>query len=61
MHYIHYIAYLFRNQTFYLPVYADFRGRIYTLSNYLSYEGNDLARSLILFDSEEYCILIKKV
>ena len=48
------IAYLFRNQTFYLPVYADFRGRIYTLSNYLSYQGNDLARSLILFDSEEY-------
>jgi DNA-dependent RNA polymerase len=47
------IAYLFRNQTFFLPVYADFRGRIYTLSNYLSYQGNDLARSLLLFDSEE--------
>jgi len=47
------IAYLFRNQTFYLPVYADFRGRIYTLSNYLSYQGNDLARSLLLFDSKE--------
>jgi DNA-directed RNA polymerase len=48
------IAFLFRNQTFYLPVYADFRGRIYTLSNYLSYQGNDLARSLLLFDTEEY-------
>ena len=47
------IAYLFRNQTFYLPVYADFRGRIYTLSNYLSYQGNDLARALLLFDSNE--------
>ena len=48
------IAVLFRDQTFYLPVYADFRGRIYTLSNYLSYQGNDLARSLLLFDREEY-------
>jgi len=48
------IAVLFRNQTFYLPVYADFRGRIYTLSNYLSYQGNDLARSLLLFYTEEY-------
>ena len=48
------IAYLFRNQTLFLPVYADFRGRIYTLSNYLSYLGNDLARSLLLFDTEEY-------
>ena len=47
------IAVLFRNQTFYLPVYADFKGRIYTLSNYLSYQGNDLARSLLLFDTEE--------
>lgn len=47
------IAELFRDQTFFLPVYADFRGRIYTLSNYLSYQGNDLARSLLLFDSEE--------
>lgn len=47
------IAYLYRDQTFYLPVYADFRGRIYTLSNYLSYQGNDLARSLLLFDNNE--------
>ena len=29
------------------------RGKIYTLSNYLSYQGNDLARSLLLFDSNE--------
>lgn len=36
MHYnILQIAVLFRDQTFYLPVYADFRGRIYTLSNYI--------------------------
>ena len=47
------IAILFRAHVFYLPVFADFRGRIYTLSNYLSYQGNDLARSLLLFDSNE--------
>jgi hypothetical protein len=47
------IAILFRAQVFYLPVFSDFRGRLYTLSNYLSYQGNDLARSLLLFDSSE--------
>ena len=47
------IAILFRAHVFYLPVFADFRGRLYTLSNYLSYQGNDLARSLLLFDSNE--------
>jgi DNA-directed RNA polymerase len=50
------IAYLFQNQNCYLPTYADFlkkRGRVYTLSNYLTYQGNDLARSLLLFDSNE--------
>ena len=47
------IAILFRAQVFYLPVFSDFRGRLYTLSNYLSYQGNDLARSLLLFDSNE--------
>ena len=47
------IAFLFRDQVFYLPVFSDFRGRLYTLSNYLSYQGNDLARSLLLFDSTE--------
>jgi hypothetical protein len=26
---------------------------LYTLTNYLSYQGNDLARSLLLFDSNE--------
>jgi hypothetical protein len=47
------IASLFRNQVLYLPVFADFRGRLYTLANYLSYQGNDLARSLLLFDKKE--------
>jgi DNA-directed RNA polymerase len=52
------LAILFQNQTFYLPTYADFRGRVYTLSNYFSYQGMDLARALLLFDSEE--VLTKK-
>jgi DNA-directed RNA polymerase len=43
------IASIYRNSEFYLPIFADFRGRLYPLSNYLSYQGNDLARSLILF------------
>ena len=47
------IAILYRNHSFYLPVFCDYRGRIYTLSNYLSYQGNDLARSLFLFDKED--------
>jgi DNA-directed RNA polymerase, mitochondrial len=34
---------------FYLPTFADFIGRIYTLSQYLSYQGDDLCRSLLLF------------
>jgi DNA-directed RNA polymerase len=44
------IATLFSDHKFYLPTFADFRGRIYTYSNYLSYQGTDLARSLLLFD-----------
>jgi DNA-directed RNA polymerase len=47
------LAILFRDQDMYFPVFADFRGRLYTLSNYLTYQGNDLARSLLLFDFEE--------
>lgn len=47
------IASLYRNTDFYLPVFADFRGRLYPLSNYLNYQGNDLARSLILFSDGE--------
>lgn len=43
------IAYLYKDQEFYLPVFVDFRGRVYPLSNYISYQGGDLARSLISF------------
>jgi hypothetical protein len=34
---------------FYLPVNADWRGRIYTIPSYLTYQGTDLAKSLIEF------------
>jgi DNA-directed RNA polymerase len=45
------IALLYLNQTFFLPTFADFRGRVYPLTHYLSYQGNDIARSLLLFDN----------
>jgi len=47
------IAILYSNVTFYLPTFADFRGRIYPLSQYLSYQGSDIARALLLFDNNE--------
>lgn len=43
------IACLYKDHNFYFPVFADFRGRIYPLSNYLNYQGGDLAKSLLLF------------
>lgn len=46
---------MYENTTFYLPTFMDFRGRIYPLVNYLSYQGSDIARSLIEFS--EGCIL----
>lgn len=47
------IACLYKNHEFYFPIFADFRGRMYPLCNYLNYQGNDLARSLLLFTSDE--------
>lgn len=43
------LACLYKDQEFYLPVFVDFWGRVYPLSNYLNYQGGDLARSLLLF------------
>ena len=43
------IASLYRDKEFYLPVFVDFRGRVYPLSNYISYQAGDLGRSLLLF------------
>ena len=38
---------------FYLPVNADWRGRIYPICSTLSYQGSDLAKSLLLFAEGE--------
>ena len=43
------IASLMKDRTIYFPTFLDFRGRIYPNPNYLSYQSNDLARSLLLF------------
>ena len=37
------------NEDIYFPTFLDFRGRIYPTPNYLSYQSNDLARSLLIF------------
>ena len=47
------IAYLYRNQNFYLPMFCYFRGRLYTHNSILSYQGHDLSRSLLLFADNE--------
>jgi hypothetical protein len=43
------VAIIFQNNKFYIPTFLDFRGRIYTSVEYLSYQASDLSRSLILF------------
>src|ERR1700726_3861016 len=43
------MAILFRDLTFYHPLFIDWRGRIYTNSNVLSFQGSQLSRSLIMF------------
>lgn len=35
--------------TFYLPLFMDFRGRVYGRSNLVTYQGRDLQKSLICF------------
>lgn len=51
------LACLYKDVEFYLPVFADFRGRIYPLSNYLNYQGGDLVRSLLLFGDDHNEVL----
>jgi len=38
---------------FYLPVRIDYRGRLYCVSEYLNYQSNELAKSLLLFSKGE--------
>lgn len=47
------IARLFKNRVIYFPAFLDFRGRVYSLVNYLSYQGGDIARSLLNFHHVE--------
>lgn len=41
------VAKLYSNTNFYLNTYADWRGRIYTQSFYISYQGGDLSSALL--------------
>lgn len=43
------VADSFKNIPFYLNVHADWRGRIYTQSFFISYQGGDLSSSLLNF------------
>lgn len=44
------IAKTFSNIPFYLNTFADWRGRIYTQSYYLSYQGSDISLALLEFN-----------
>ena len=41
---------------FFIPVRADYRGRIYCNTNYLNYQGTELAKALLLFSKGEKII-----
>ena len=43
------IANLFRDIPFYLNTHADWRGRIYTHSFYITYQGSELSSALVRF------------
>jgi hypothetical protein len=48
------IADIFENvDEFFIPVRLDYRGRIYCSSNYLNYQGTELAKSLLMFSKGE--------
>ncbi len=47
------VAKIYSKYNFYLNVNSDWRGRLYTNSFFLSYQGNDLSRSLIEFADGE--------
>jgi uncharacterized protein YggT (Ycf19 family) len=55
------LANLYKDQVFYIPTFLDFRGRLYSKVSYLTYQGGDLARSLIQFYSPNEKIFDFKV
>lgn len=55
------IANIFRNVfEFYIPVRLDYRGRIYTSTEFLTYQENELSKSLLLFKKESIIELTDK-
>nr|QWO71412.1 RNA polymerase [Termitomyces sp. T28]QWO71415.1 RNA polymerase [Termitomyces sp. T60a]QWO71420.1 RNA polymerase [Termitomyces sp. T99]QWO71421.1 RNA polymerase [Termitomyces sp. T132]QWO71424.1 RNA polymerase [Termitomyces sp. T8] len=49
------LAVIFEDVNFYIPTYFDFRGRIYSVVDYLNYQGEDISRGLIEFSNG--CVL----
>jgi len=48
------LAVLFRNiSNFYIPIRLDFRGRLNCMTEYLNYQGSELAKALLLFSKGE--------
>lgn len=47
------LAEKFRDERFWTPVNADFRGRIYSIPSFLNVQGPDLSRSLLQFERSE--------
>jgi DNA-directed RNA polymerase len=47
------IAQIFKNTYFYLNTHADWRGRLYTQSFYISYQSGDLSTALLNFSEGE--------
>jgi DNA-directed RNA polymerase len=47
------IAQTFLNTPFYINTFADWRGRIYTNSFFISYQGSNLAKNLVYFNEGE--------
>nr|QWO71442.1 RNA polymerase [Termitomyces titanicus] len=43
------LAIAYESIYFYIPTFLDFRGRVYSIVDYLTYQGEDMARSLITF------------
>nr|QWO71381.1 RNA polymerase [Termitomyces sp. T50a] len=47
------LAEIFSKETFYLPLKADFRGRLYVTSFFLNYQGNEIGKALVYFNKGE--------
>lgn len=50
---VHRTAMLYRNQPFWYPHKADFRGRIYPIPQFLNPQGDDLSKGLLRFNEAE--------